>query len=387
MKRAVLKKLSETIERSMNTRGITAKELAVRSKIGYSTLIPILNGTRDFGVSKLVALANALHCSADEILQGLLSVKSKDFYGQEMVEQRVPPRYLVVFISLISVTYYIIYETKSKATKTSVLQFPLGCGQNPDEFLEHILLSLQNTIRHHFKSDVESNEVAVFTSVQQYEWATNREKIQKRGDDLFAKFIIESDVITNHRALLSHKNGILITVNDGNGITYSTDHGKNITKLQGYGFPISDVAGNFWIGCEAIKHAINVKENLEPSSLLADKILALYSDNLNRLSEDIVKEPGSTYLKASTLVRELINEDEKSYAIVKSSADLLLQKIKLLENQLNIKLSIVLTGDLAHLYKGFFPKERLIGFKEKHSDILLNYGINLLCKMTEPAGK
>lgn len=381
MKRLLLRKLSQSIEKMMKIRKMAPKELAQASKIGYSSLIPILNGSRDCGVSKLVAIANALNCTTDVLLEGLIPISNDLPEDPSRRSSTAKPSYLVVFISLMSVTYCVVYEVDSHTKKNSVLQFALSCGLNAEDFLDRIVTTLQDIMTQQFKIPLDSKNFAVYASVQQYEWTENRRKIQEAGDNLFATFILESDALTNHRALFGTKNGILITINNGNSITYSTDKGKHIAKLQGYGFPISDVAGNYWIGCEALKYATNVKENAEFSSLLSDRIFALFNNDLCALSESIERNPEDTYTKISSIVKELILEDPHAYAIVKASADLLLKKIKQLDNQLKIKLPIGLTGDLANLYKQFFPKERVISFKEKQSTTLLNYGIDFLKKI------
>lgn len=383
MKRALLRKLSENLEQIMHKKGISPKQLSEASKIGYSSLIPILNGSRDCGVSKLIAIANALGCSTNTLLDDFLTTKNDDFRNTSIHATKTNPKYIAVFISAISVTYCLIYDAVSKNKKITMLKFDLGCGQTPDVFLDNIVTSIQDVLHKEFKAKVDTKNIAVFTSVQQYEWAENRTKIQKGGDNLFAKFIIESDAITNYHALFHNKSGILITINDGDGITYSSDKGKNIIKVQGYGFPVSDVAGNDWIGCEAIKHVINVKENVEPSSLISDKILALFNDDIYLLSESLAKDVHYTYSKASAIVRELACENQKAQEIIKLSTNLLLKRISLIDEQLKIKLPIALTGDLANIYKGFFPTNRMVTLKDNVSSILLNYGLEALQKACE----
>jgi len=193
----------------MDARKITAKELARLSKIGYSSLIPIINGNRDCGVTKLVAIANALNCAADDLLNEVIIFKDGNDYSIDALT-KPQPKYLAVFISLISVTYCMIFEVSTKNKKIAMFQFALGCGLNPDKFLDYIATSIQEVVSKQFKKTIKNNEVAVFTSVQQYEWEENRKKIQQKGDDIFSSMLIESDAITNYRALFGNKNGILI---------------------------------------------------------------------------------------------------------------------------------------------------------------------------------
>lgn len=108
--------------------------------------------------------------------------------------------------------------------------------------------------------------------------------------------------------------------------------------------------------------------------------MALFNDDLFYLSEKVIFKPQETYLKASSIIRELIHEDSKAFEILKTSATLLLRRIKLLDEKIKIKLPITLSGDLANTYKQFFPKERLIIFDNKVNSLMLNYGIKILKK-------
>ena len=371
MKRAKLRKLSETIEGLMSAKKMSVKELAQKSDISYSTLIPIINGSRDCGILKLIAISEALDCNPDIILAGMFNSKHVTTISNANV------KYMAILISVIPVTYCMLYNINTQEKTTSVFQFPLKCSQNTDEFIDHITTSLQKLARHSAEK-VEMKNIAVFTAVQQYGRENNRNKIQKQGEHCFYNFFMESDAITNHKALLGNKNGICITINDGDAITYSIDKGKNIVKLHSHGFPISDIAGNFWIGCEALKHVINVKENTENNSILSDKILATFDDDIDFLSEYTVENPWQSYTKASSIVKELVHRHQKARGIVAKSADLLMQRIKVIDKETKTQLPICVSGDLAYIYEEFFPKNRLIKFKNSQNDILLNYGIELL---------
>lgn len=381
MKRSILQTLSETLEKLIKERNMSMKELAQKSNISYSSLVPILNGSRDFGITKLIDIANALECNADTLLDGLLLCKDKP---AARPNKKISPRYLAVFISMISVTHCLLYDTENQIKKHTVSSFSLGCCQSPNEFISNIVNSIRKMLPIEAKIPTDFKEIAVFTSVQQYEGHNYREKLQSQGNDFFLKFIIESDATTNYRTLFNKKNGICITINDGSVIVYSIDNGNTFTKLQGYGLPIADTAGNDWIGCEAIKHVINVKENLESSSILSDKILALFNDDLNYLAESAIFKPAITYAKTSAIVKELMFVESSAHKIIKKSADLLLERIRLIDNEIKIKLPIALAGDLGNIYKEFFPKNRIVGTKCKLSALLLDSGLELLCNITKP---
>ncbi|MCK4870153.1 MAG: helix-turn-helix domain-containing protein [Gammaproteobacteria bacterium] len=379
MNKTAIKQISKTLEEIMSLRGISAKELAAKSGVSYSSLIPILSGSRDFGVSKLIALTNALGCSPDAILAGTYPHSSKDKHPSKT---RNEPKFLVAFVSAVAITYCMIYDVSTNNTTINSLQFPLRCGQDPDTFLDEIINSVNQLTKPLIKN-INLKDFAVYLSVQQYCRTGNRKKIQKLGNFAFHTFIMEPDAITNHKALFSQQNGICITINYGDAITYSVDNSRHIIKHQGYGFPISDIAGNYWIGCEAIKHALNVKEGIEQRSLLSDKILAHFNNNKDLLSEYTMINPEKAYLEASNTALELLHFKKKSYEIIKKSANLIKRRVTYIDKKTNEQLPIIITGDLAHAYENFFQKNRLLSLQDSYDKILLNYGISELKKLLQ----
>lgn len=372
MKQITLKKMSEAIEKMMLAKDITPKELAQKAKMSYSSLMPVLNGTRECGVSKLVAIAQALGTTPDGLLKGTyVEVKN----GQEITQNE--PKYLVVFISIIKVTYCLLYKVDSGAVFESVLQFPLRGGDDSESFISNILSALDK-FSLEAKENIEAKDVAIFASIQQYGRKANRDKIQLKCEHTFAKFLLESDAISNQNAFIGPKNGICISINDGSIITYSTDAGKTISRLQGYGFPMSDTAGNYWLGCEAIKHVIAVKEQRESGTLISDRLLALFNDDIIFLCAQALDHPHETFLKASAIIKELMHHQQKSYDIVKKSYDLLFTDIHLIDTRTKSKMPIFIAGELAYLYEDFFEQERLIRIDERQSNVLLKYGLEKL---------
>lgn len=372
----MLKQLANSLNRIMRARGMTAKKLASASNISYPSLMPILNGNRDFGVTKLLAIMNALDCSSAEVLDDFLPPRKS---GVNKSSLSLQPEYLISFCSLLSITYCLVCEIKSEKQKVIVLPYiSLTCNQQPNEFVRQLLIYAQQIIKEHFHQDIPSKKIAVFVPVQKYELKINRLKIQKAGDILFSKFIIESDIIVNHKVFLRDDNGICVTINDNSAITYSLDKGGDLIKIQNYGFPISDVAGKIWVGCEALKYAINYVETAGRATLLSDKILAAFGGDLNCILESLTSNLHDVYFIASDVVMSLVTTDENACEIIKRSAELLLQKINLIGSGMALDLPIVLAGDLVDIYKNFMPKDRLITCEKKASDMILNYGVDSL---------
>lgn len=375
MKKTALRIIAEMIESQMREKNLSPKELAQKAGLSYSSLIPILNGSRECGVTKLLSIANALEVNPNTLLQGLFNHQPTLTNTQKISQQ---PTFLACFVSIVKITYCLLYNCQTHDSKTCALQMPMRCGEAPDEFIDNILTALES-----LNSEIDPRDTAVFVSVQQYGRALSRQKIQRQGDRLFPVFHLESDAKTNYRAFIGPKNGICISINDGDVITYSYDQGNTIQQIHGYGFPISDVAGNYWLGCEALKHAIKVKMKQESSSFLSDKILAFYEDNLNYLSESAMTNPQQAYLQASAIVKEMIYKRQKSYEIVEQSAKLLQAEIDYIDKLASKKLPIYIAGELAHFYTPFFEQGRLLQVDEQPKNILLEYALQQLQQVIE----
>lgn len=371
MKHTLLTKLAKKLNKLMKADNMTAKELSKKSGISYTTLNPILNGTQECGFTKLVQIAEALNVSPNELLADLYVIGKKAPSSDKKIN------YHVVLISVVKVSYCLLYDLTTDETSTLVLQFPLRCGETPNVFIDNILVAIEK-LSDNIGKKIVLKETAVFLSVLQYGRTANREKIMEKAEHAFGRIWMESDALTNYKAFVGYKNGICISINDGDAITFSNTEGKNIEKLHGYGFPISDVAGNYWLGCEAIKHTIRVKEGLDKSSLLSDRLLALYDDDIYLLAANTMENPSAYYSQASTLIKELAHDQKKSYEIIQESANLLLEHVKIIDKKTNQKLPIVICGELADLYEPFFPQARLLKIKRRQNELLLEYGLKFI---------
>jgi len=371
MKRFGLKKVADNIQNMMANVEMTPKKLSELSGISYTSLMPILNGNRDCGISKLMDIAEALKTTPNTILEGTYS----EILPNSPINQTTSPKFYAVFISLVKMTYCVLFDITNNKKAEMSKQFPLLCGIKPSETLSDIASTI-NELRKklNYKKNINLKEVAIFMSVQQFDRLNDRHVLNLELRKNFAYHIVEADYTTNYHALVGNKNAVCISINDGCVLTYSTDKGKDIHRLLGYGFPISDIAGNYWLGCKAISHTINVDEEIEKNSTLSDRLLAQYEGNIRTLAEAAVQSPNKTYLAASAIVKELVFKQLKSYDIVKESAELLLTYLKIISKRTKQKMGVLLAGELAYLYQDFFEKEKLMVTKTNHKTLLIKYG-------------
>jgi N-acetylglucosamine kinase-like BadF-type ATPase len=336
---------------------LTPKELAERSNISYSTLAPILRGERDFRISNLIALAEALNVTPNEILNGLYKAKDTSLNSKTFKA----PKYYVILVTGFGLTYCRLVDLTQGNTENAIYHFSLACTNEPKTVIEKIKMAITS-----FKYEIAYSEIYLYLSVLGCEHVFGREHISKELRKTFGMVIIEPDWMPVYKSLLENKNGILISINNGSTIAYSNDKGKNIVKLQGYSFPVSDDAGNLWLGCEAIKHAINVKEAVESRSMLSDKILGVVNSDLNLLATKAYDHPHEFFAEVATIVKELASKKDMAYEIVKRGFNLIWQRILIIDKKLNKKLPIYLSGSLAYLYEEFVPKDRVMKVNFEH---------------------
>jgi N-acetylglucosamine kinase-like BadF-type ATPase/DNA-binding Xre family transcriptional regulator len=352
MSENIFKGIRENINDIMeeNHVDLTPKKLAEKSNISYSTLAPILRGERDFRISNLIALTQALNTSPNELLQGLYKPQSKRFNNPDINS----PKYYVILVTGFGLTYCRLINQTDHTIENTIYQFPLACTDEPNHAIDKIKMIISK-----FHQEIEYEDTFLYISILGCEHVFGREHIRNHLNKVFDHVILEPDWMPIFSSQLINQKGILISVSNGATIVYSNKEG-DITKLQGYSFPISDEGGNLWLGCEAIKHAINVKEGVESRSMLSDKILSLVNSDLNLLATKAYDTPYEFFVEVSTIVKELSTKKDMAYQIVKRGFEKLWGRIKGIDEKSGESLPVYLAGSLAYIYEDFVPKDRLV---------------------------
>ncbi|MCF6766485.1 XRE family transcriptional regulator [Thiotrichales bacterium 19S3-7] len=347
----------------------TQLELAKASNITYSSLNPIINGERDFAVTKLVKLANALNCDPNTLLSGTYNQPIKSEY------KLIKPAFYISCISIDQITYCSILNVNNKQSNKLIIPQGVACDNNAEHFIQLMIEKIHKEI-----SNFEPKKASVFFSVQAYEYTTKREKIIEFGKYQFLDFVLQADWSANYKAFIENSNGICITIGNGLSIVYSQNNGNTLNKIAGLGFPISDDGGNLWLGCQAIRHAIDVKENLCEPTYLSDRILSLFNSDLYAISEQVSNNYIDVFITCSRLVKETAHKQSKSKEIIEQGFLNIMSKIKSIDKLIGTELPIVLTGESAFLYEDFFDKSRVVKTAYRHEEILQQYGLDFLQK-------
>ncbi|APS64827.1 helix-turn-helix domain-containing protein [Piscirickettsia salmonis] len=112
---------------------INKQQLADKANISYPTLVPILQGVRDFGITKLINIAEALNVSPNEILNKTYT-ESKTTSGKlgDNIE------YYGIFISSADSTYFYFYNKITDETSYFVTEFIISCSLNYIDIVDNI---------------------------------------------------------------------------------------------------------------------------------------------------------------------------------------------------------------------------------------------------------
>ncbi|MEM9243718.1 MAG: helix-turn-helix domain-containing protein [Pseudomonadota bacterium] len=375
-------RLAQNIETVMSCKKLTRNDLAEKSGIPYSTITPILNGSRDIKISTFLTICNTLNVTPNKILAELYTATAADEKNKHQKKAKQKPEYLMTLISMVSETHCRLVAIKKNKTINISLKLPIQCGMIADECIGNIMTALE-ILNKETNLSIKPKEIAVFIVTQQYDRENARKRIEKAGNVIFNNFIIEADYSAYYHTFVGGKNGICIAINDGDIITYSINKGKVLQKIHGNSFPISDIAGNQYIGRAGVIHAVRVKENLEAPTNLSNKILALYNHNLCSLTETVNTSPEASYRQISEIIKSLAHDpNSKAHQIITTSAALIMETVNDIDRITETKLPIVMIGNLASLYTNTIntPRIKQINMPKQYNQ-LCDYSIAKLQQM------
>ena len=147
------------------------------------------------------------------------------------------------------------------------------------------------------------------------------------------------------------------------GVSLSYMHQGHLRKLGGWGFPIYDMGGEYWLGLMAVRHTIEAQEGFQASSALSRSILSKYDMRLEKLIEFCIKShigPNMYCQFSDQLLHAYFSGDSAAKAILTEGFSYVSRAIDKVDQTIGIKASISLNGSLAPLYKPFLESSRLI---------------------------
>ena len=264
-------------------------------------------------------------------------------------------KYLITFLNNFRFSYVQVYNTSTNESQFVEIPYAIVCTHEPTVIIDKVLDAINGLV-----GNESPENISFYSSVLAFEFTPRREALMKLGKETFAEFIIEPDWLNIHRSNLANRSAILLILTNGFSVSYSDDDGETINSMHsGYGFPLSDEAGDVWLGRDALVHALHVQEGIEERTLLSDKILAGYQFDADSIVIHIYENYIDTYLQAANVVKELAGHTEKATEMMQNSYSNIRKYIARIDELAGKKLPIYLAGDFSYLYKDFIPKDRL----------------------------
>lgn len=166
-----------------------------------------------------------------------------------------------------------------------------------------------------------------------------------------APSIVVSDIELAYRANFVEGNGILLYAGTGS-VAYAIDEKGEIHQIGGWGYLLGDEGAGYWIGREAIRHAlylIESKGNASPGSL-GDLILKeINANDWNSVKSFVYSQDRSAIAALSRVVDQAASKGDKSaIEILNRAAGYLAELIDRIDQSLLRKsLPIKFTGGIS----------------------------------------
>ena len=166
-----------------------------------------------------------------------------------------------------------------------------------------------------------------------------------------APSIVVSDIELAYRANFVEGNGILLYAGTGS-VAYAIDEKGEIHQIGGWGYLLGDEGAGYWIGREAIRHAlylIESKGNASPGSL-GDLILKeINANDWNSVKSFVYSQDRSAIAALSRVVDRAASKGDKSaIEILNRAAGYLAELIDRIDQSLLRKsLPIKFTGGIS----------------------------------------
>lgn len=178
-------------------------------------------------------------------------------------------------------------------------------------------------------------------------WKKTFKLIEKLN--LAKNIILESDVMASFMSTLMGKRGVIVVAGTGS-IVFGIDDENKRVRVGGWGYLINDEGSAFFIGREAIRHALRALEGREKTKLLHEVPSYFKVKTIEEVVDLIAigKIKVNDIASLAPLVEKLAMEgDEVSYKIIDMATNELLDMVKCALSKMKLKeLNIGLSGSV-----------------------------------------
>jgi len=353
----VNKVIAMNIRHIMAARALSNKDVVDLTGISPATVSKILNHQLKVTSDKLMDFCRGLQVPVTTLLEGLDYVDAVP----EKQKQVKLPTFSVGILSINDRRICMVDKESGGQIGSSEVTGNLSLADSYPDFLRKLKESISLSLGDTTQGPDSFKNINLSIVTQCYEFEKTRQKFQESLSRVFRKVRILSDWQLTYKAAFDKQSGISLVVDKGVSLSYMMD--GQLQKLGGWGFPIYDMGGEYWLGMMALRHTIQAEEGFAQKSLLSSSVLVEYSGRLEFLVEKNLKniKDFEKYIKFSDLLLHSYHANDKmAAAIVKEGYAEISKMIAKVDTLFGKEVKISISGSLADLYRPFIDGNRLL---------------------------
>lgn len=345
--------IARNIARIVNQQSLTNIAFAKRCKISTGMANKILNAKVSITVAILYNIAEGLGVPLKVILKDIV-VKDAD----EIVVSTEPANIYCGILSIGDRRLCAIASEDGKNDFLSMQEFDgsIVLTDSPSVIIQTIKKSI-NTLYGKTIKDFKKVNIAVVAHCYELEEALR--KFTSSAQKHFANVVVLPDWKATYRAAFGNKDGISLVVDKGISIAYQ--HNGDIKKYGGWGFPIYDLGGEYWLGMMSVRHTIEVEEGFSEKSLLSREIIAKHGGKLETLIEECIRNnrnPDIYSIFCDMLMHAYANNCTKAKSIFAEGFSYIERALNAIDTKMGRKNKISINGSLAGVYSQHIEESR-----------------------------
>jgi N-acetylglucosamine kinase-like BadF-type ATPase/transcriptional regulator with XRE-family HTH domain len=347
--------IAKNIAKLVNQQSLTNIAFAKRCKISTGMANKILNAKVSITVATLYNIADGLGVSLKVILKGI-AVDHAD-------EPEIAIDTASIYCGILSMGDRRLCAVTSEVQKSefaSMKEFDgsIVLTDSPSVIIQTIKRSVNSLLGGTVK-DFKKVNVAVVAHCYELEEALR--KLVLSAQKHFANIAVFPDWKATYRAAFGKQDGISLVVDKGVSISYQ--HGDEIKKYGGWGFPIYDLGGEYWLGMVSVRHTIQVVEGFDEKSLLSREILAKFGGKLETLIEECIRNNRNPDIYSNfcdMLLHAYANGCPKAQSILDEGYSYIGRALDAIDGKVGQQNKISINGSLAGVYGRYIGKARVL---------------------------
>lgn len=349
--------IARNITEILKLKKLTATHASKLCHISNGTMSKILQGQMNMSVGLLLSIANGLGVSVDDIVSGAYTPSQS--LHKIVLKTSLP----LLFVGILTVgdkRLTCVQDQDGITLGTSELEGSLALTDTFPGLLQSIIKSIAIALQQKpDELDLRAIHLAIVTHC--YELEETRERYLFNGLKHFKSFQILADWQLTYLAAFSEFPGISLVVDKGVSLSYVLDN--KLEKLGGWGFPIYDLGGEYWLGLMAVRHTIEAFEGFDQKTELSQNVLTRFDGKLERLIEYCIKNNKTNEIYCEfcqQLLYSFLSNGRRAKEILMEGYHYIDRAIQKVDQAAGQPLKISLNGSLANIYRPFIDPARLL---------------------------